>query len=205
MFGLFGKEPDFEIDDLIENMTDAFREAGFGVSKKKTKGPVMGDGFKNNYIEVNLGSDVYYTMIHFKINKSNKIVEIKAKATYHKDYSFSTCPYFYKQFPKFEDVLSIASIKNQTDLWEFCKHYADAVKPTIEYKYKVFKEEINKTIKEYKSEDGKNRGIICMFDAKNKKELMLKEILDKDTQLYLYDILGDEDFLPQAAKDVFLF
>jgi hypothetical protein len=206
MFGLFGKEPDFEIEDVLESMQDAFRENGFKISKKKTGGPVMGDGFKHNYFEVNLGSKFYYTLIYVNINKSNKILEIKTKATYGKDYGFSTCPYFYKLFPKFDDIISVANVKDQTDLWKVCKNYADAVKPTIEYKFKVFKEEVNKMVMEYESKDGKNRGVTCMFDTKDKRDVLFEEgIFDEDAKEQLYNLTNDEYFLPQEVKDMFIF
>ena len=208
MFGMFAKEVAFDVDDLLQNMEDAFRENKFKISQKKTRGPVTGDGFKNNYFEINFGSKFYYVMIHVKINRPNKIVEVKTKATYHKDYNFSTCPHFYKHFKAFSDIFSVASVKDEADLWKVCKEYVDAITPSIHRDFEVFKEEVNKAVMGY--EDTRtpklNRGVTCMFDMSNKREVMFEEgIFDEESKEKLYNLTGDEYFLPQEAKDMFLF
>lgn len=205
---MFGSKPVFDIKTILQTLETSFKDINYKVSKNKTFGPVIGDGFNHDYFEVTFGSAFYYVMVHARLGENNKTIDVIFKATYNKQLNFSTCPYFYRQLKSYRSSISLKSIKNEEDLKIACDEFVSVESQNIKATFEQFKIDINSLIEQvYSQEDvSKYDALLCMFSDSAKKEVLFKEeIFDVNSREKIYNITKDSDFIPEILKDLFLF
>ena len=186
-------------ENVYEFIDKGFEKNGYPLSTGKSGGPLINSGIRSDsYIEY-YNEEWFVLIVGVKI-ENLKSIDIRIAPTYDHKYMFSTCPFFYKLYKTIYYSIDISGIRTTNSLEKRVNEEILNIVNKLEEAKKQFKIDFNDLM----SKAENSRGYSCILDTKDKKE-MLSKLLNDENLLKIYELTKDDSFLPQEAKDIFLF
>jgi len=189
-----------KLNENVYKFTDNnFKNYGYNITEGNSGGPLVNQGIDPKSFREYYNEPWFVLMVGFNINHS-KSIGIRLQPTFDHEFQFKTCPFFYKLYKGISFIIDISGVRTTQSLEKrISENFPDLI-TTVEQAKKQFITDFNELVAGAEN----TRGYSCIFDTKDKKQ-MLSKILNSENLNQIYKLTGDESFLSQEAKDMFLF